>query len=142
MIVVGIDPGRSTGYCVIHDDETIEAGILRSSTDWERIWGADLVIIERPEIYPNTPNYSDIITLALTAGEIAGKFKANCHGEVKYVLPKEWKRQLPKEVCWKRVQKLLTPRQVEMLAGIENLPHDARDAVGIALYGKGKKVYV
>lgn len=139
MLILGIDPGISTGWCLLGPD-FIRAGILKEQ-DWPQLWAANYVVIEKPNIYRGHPRPNDLITLALSAGEIAGKYKSQAQGAVKYIWPADWKHQLPKDICWKRVCNLLTPSEVEQLDGIESLRHDARDAVGIALFAQGRKVF-
>lgn len=141
----GLDPGITTGVC-LYDPEghKIKAGIL-DDTWWPSIWAANQVIIEKPQIYRQHPRPQDLITLALKAGELAGMYKSQGKGLVRWVFPREWKRQLDKDMSWDRILLKLEKREMYQLTNLDDLPatkrHNAQDAVGIALFGAGKVIF-
>ena len=148
MNVLAFDPGLCTGVAYIGKDR-IECGILEDETwgHWFQLanGSAAVVYVERPVIYP-TPrtkvNPNDLITLALRAGELAGHCEQT---PVRYVTPAEWKRQLPKDICNARVRNMLTNAELDQIKNVFELPqskrHNALDALGIALWAKGRKVF-
>lgn len=128
----------------LYDGLTIRAGILEDSW-WADIWEADTVLIEKPRIYRTHPRPQDLLTLALTAGELAGKYSAKGHGSCSYIFPSDWKRQLDKEICWNRVLAKMTPAELASIANLQDLAktkrHNACDAIGIAFFAANKRVF-
>lgn len=146
MLTIGIDPGICAGFAVLQDGKLKQCGILDEDT-WPKLEKLDLsmLYIERPVIYPGPrqkarPN--DIITLALRAGETVGRLGV----KHLYVTPQDWKRNLSKEVCHQRLITLMTNPEWEIarkeLAEIaDSKQHNLLDAIGIAFYGSGRKVF-
>jgi hypothetical protein len=102
------------------------------------------VWIESQVIYPHSkadPN--DILTLAREAGRVAGSCAA-AGATVRWVKPAEWKGQLPKDVCHRRVRALLTDEERAILTrDCRGMPaskrHNVLDAVGIGLWALGRR---
>ena len=148
-MIAAIDPGLCTGFCLLDTQRGslwCYAGAHDDLNAWLKIRQAASAIIERPAIYPKQKaRPADIITLALRAGEAAGRFACS-NVPVRYVEPAEWKRQIPKEICEGRIRALLTPLELsgmdaclgKIAAGKRN---NAVDAVGLALFMVGRRVF-
>lgn len=148
MLIAAIDPGLCAGVC-LHDTtkRTFKAGIL-DDTWWPLLWPAHMAIIERPMIYPGKQQKArpkDIITLAIRAGEFGGTWKSKATGNLRYVEPYEWKKQLDKDKTKKRILAMLDTFEYPQLAHLLKLPktqeHNAWDAVGLALWAAGRKMW-
>jgi hypothetical protein len=148
MLVVGFDPGLCTGVALFGQTTAKwTAGILQGQEDfyWQLIRSANLVVVEKPKIYPvSKARPNDIITLAVRAGELGGRAQGLGRA-VRYVEPHEWKRTLPKHICHARIMALLTEAEKSQMHGVFALPdtkkHNAMDAIGIALWAVGRHVY-
>lgn len=100
------------------------------------------VAVEVPRIYPKQKKKvdpEDIIRLTL----VAGGFLALGNGII--VRPQDWKRQIPKDVCQRRIKKRLRPgesRRLEIALKCipRSLRHNAWDAVGIGMDAVGRKL--
>ena len=139
MVLVAIDPGKVTGVAVFQD------GVLHRATACsleecrlfiENEQPGDC-IIEVPQIYPGQQqkgDQNDLINLAVTVGRYADLAIA-CGFRVKLVKPREWKGQLPKDVCWNRVRETLTSLE---LGNMEKVPksraHNMHDAIGLGTW--------
>ncbi len=158
MLILGVDPGLCTGLCVYDTTKgQIWAGLMGDVALETRARYSNLCFIEKPRIYPGPRQHADpndIVTLAVRAGEIAGRFKAENTGMVvQYVFPQDWKRGLDKKVAHARLldpwgpskMPTLTDRERGMIANVLALPeskkHNALDAIGIALFGAGRKLF-
>lgn len=158
MLILGIDPGLCTGMCLYDTTKgQIWAGLMGDQGLETRARYANVALIEKPRIYPGPKQKADpndIITLAVRAGEIAGKFRAeNTAMTVQYVYPQDWKRGLSKEITKSRLLEpwgpsrmpTLSDRERGMITNVLALPqskqHNALDAIGIALFGAGRKLF-
>jgi hypothetical protein len=97
----------------------------------------DKVVCELPQVYTQDklkgdPN--DLIYLALVVGALVFQFGA------KTIKPREWKGQLPKEVCNNRVRSKLSLYEIEAIDTRvpASLRHNVLDAVGIGLHELGR----
>lgn len=95
------------------------------------------VVCELPQVYTQgklkgDPN--DLINLALIVGGIHANYKTQL------VKPREWKGQMPKEVCNQRVLSKLSPEEKEVIDKKipKSLLHNTLDAVGIGLWALGR----
>lgn len=110
-------------------------------------------IVEKPMIYPQGTRHrdkskrvdpNDIVDLS----SVAGAMLVLCD-KSSYVKPQEWKGQMPKDVCHKRIKKILSKEETETLNYYlslvpSSLRHNVLDSVGIALHGvkRGPKNHV
>jgi len=139
MNILAIDPGkRSLAWAFFHHGELIECGFtnhrrapfevgtrdMLQSVDLPA--DPDVVVIERPKIYPRNRNKrpNDLIDLALTAGACV------IFGTPVFVTPQEWKGQVPKEISGARTKKELSSAELLVLRRW-NKNHNVLDAVGI-----------
>ena len=148
---VTIDPGADTGWslwgsnglelCGLGDPRLKKGSvILDDHTCVTDVW------IESQAIYPGRGGArpADIIKLAQSAGAWAGIY-ATLGAEVHWVLPAQWKGQIPKPkrgetyIVEKRVLAVLSPPERAVLElGCKGLcaskRHNVIDAVGIGLW--------
>ena len=144
-MICGIDPGLCAGYAVLKDGRLFKCGLLDEDS-WEALekLPIEFLYIERPVIYPKSKvRPRDLITLALNAGECVGRLGV----KRLYVEPHDWKRSIDPDVCVKRIIKLLNDDEWAVCAKameeiLESKQHNMIDAIGIALYGTGRKVFV
>ena len=145
MVLIAIDPGKVTGVAVFLD-------VLRSATvcteeqclmaienaaPLRQGKPAGDCIIEIPQVYPGQQqkgDQNDLINLAVMVGRYVDRATA-CGFRVRLVKPREWKGQLPKDVCWQRVRETLTPLE---LSNVEKVPksraHNMHDAIGLGTW--------
>lgn len=147
-LIAAVDPGVTTGYCLIDTTQGLQWADALAHDDrhaWLKFRGASSSIVEKPMIYPvSKARPADIITLAVRAGEAGGRFAA-INIPTRYVLPHEWKRSMPKNICHARILSKLTDTEKAVWRDLDRLPeskrHNAYDAVGIALFATGRTVF-
>lgn len=136
---IAVDPGRDTGWAFWKERTLIGCGL---GTPDFKTGTPCLVIIERPQIYPNQPvPPNDLITLAIMVGRYAALAEEADH-EVKTVLPHEWKGNLPKEISHARTLKALRAEELAVVQQADQSVakgkrHNMLDAVGIGVYFLG-----
>lgn len=135
-MLIAIDPGvYKTGIARFRDGKLIDADYVPNECiSYE---DCDRLVVESQQIYPGSPvRTSDLIDLAHAAGMVAGRFEV----APEWVLPKKWKGNTPKAICTKRIEKCLTPEEVEALdpSVPKSLRHNMLDAVGIGLWALGR----
>lgn len=149
--VIAIDPGACNGYAIFYSGALVFAGVFKGE-DIEELprqafmqfsggFALDLVVIEKPVIYPldtkGDPN--QLITLAIRAGEIAGRFRY-ANREVEWVKPRTWKGTAPKDITNRRTLAKLTDEEKECLPRLpKTKAHNMLDAIGIGLWYLEKK---
>ena len=147
MGLIAIDPGAKVcGFAYFERETLTRARVLRAVDLREMAYEIRCntvnikahFVIERPQVYvrgksKGDPN--DLITIALVAGMVAGATSQS----FEYVLPREWKGQVPKAVHSLRIEKKLSQKEIER---IEKCPasirHNAIDAIGIGLWKLGR----
>jgi hypothetical protein len=139
--LLAIDPGEFTGWAVYENRTLVACGHGAPPASLV----PDEMIIERPHEHRTKARVKDIITLAIRAGEWAGKyFGPMDRSHVRYVEPNTWKGgSLDKGVCHSRMWPRLRPEEqrVVSLAGsgiAEGKRHNMLDAVGIGLHASGR----
>jgi hypothetical protein len=137
MRVLGIDPGFNACGVAYFDGKVWDTctvrpegrGLLPRALEIRKVLAglpADLVVIERPQVYTQRlmkgdPN--DEVSLAVLIGYLAAGF--DC--PVLLPLPGTWKGQVPKKIHHDRLRK--------RIPDLGRCSSDAMDAVGLALYG-------
>lgn len=153
MKVLAIDPGvKSLGWAAFAAGSLIRCGLHQADdvVDMIRLlqgrWSGmkpELAVIEVPQVYQQRrwkgdPN--DLIDVALVAGAVAGALASA--NEVRFVRPREWKGQRPKEICNGLTMRTLTEgerEQVETDETPRSKRHNVIDAVGLGLYAIGRR---
>ena len=145
-MILAIDPGLSTGWCVLSGP----AGIVDCGLG--EVWPLDswgmvewTAVIERPEVY-NTrfqkgdPN--DLITLAIRVGRYVERLAARGI-QCEEVLPKKWKGTIDKPVHHNRAREKMSENEIKIAD--EACTHlskkatlDVWDAVCLALWKAGR----
>lgn len=152
--LIAIDPGKTFGWALFCDGKLTDSAhcsqtalfsgklssqAIRNGMKLPPTWDAPLV--GGSMLVGEKPNYrraggskaspDDLITLGIFLGELVGLYRRKV-GTVELVTAHEWKGSLDKDICHKRVQKILEPD--------ESMPdnHNARDAVGIGLWKLGR----
>lgn len=156
MALIAIDPGKVTGFAVFDasDPDLPWEGIHRLKFAGVRTFEECLVsvenhaplrqdkpagdcLIEVPQVYPGQQqkgDQNDLIKLAIMVGRYADRATA-CRFRVTLVKPREWKGQLPKDVCWRRVRETLTPYELTTLEKLsKSRAHNMHDAIGLGTW--------
>ncbi len=149
--LVSIDPGvKFLGWAEFADKRLINCGLIKAGNLNEILWRARnwfedyaddfKCVIEKPQVY--TQRYlkgdpNDLITIALVAGYCASFFS-----EATFVLPRDWKGNVKKEVMCKRiVDRWMNERERELLDG-QRIPkgqlNNTVDAIGVGLHHLGR----
>lgn len=141
-MLLAIDPGKHKyGWALLHDNRIVDAGHSRSdSTPDGIIHNAKhikRVVFEWPQVYPDQkrtdPN--DLLDLTYTLGWIKASLEElECYVEPERVLPRNWKKQVPKEVHNRRALKRMTDDE-KLIVGSNNNVIDAA-ALGIWAVGR------
>ena len=146
MALVAIDPGKATGVAVFQDGVLHHATVcsleeclifIENEEPLRRGKPAGDCIIEVPQVYPGQQqkgDQNDLINLAVTVGRYAERATA-CGFHVTLVKPREWKGQLPKDVCWQRVRETLTSFELDKLEKVpKSRAHNMHDAIGLGTW--------
>jgi hypothetical protein len=144
-MLLAIDPGADSGWAVFFGRMLVECGLGDSPRfDALRTAQLDNLVIERPVIYPGgrTKSPNDVVTLALNAGEWAGRYKG-IGTRVRYVEPRTWKGTLDPDVCNVRILACLDSGETDVYRdATRKVPkrkqHNVIDAIGIGLYACGR----
>ena len=149
--IIAIDPGACNGYALFFSGALVFAGVFKGE-DIEELpthcflsfsggLVYDTVVIEIPVIYPqdSKTDPNNLITLALRAGSIAGRFR-HANRKVEYVKPGTWKGQTPKDINHRRTMGKLTDEEKECMPKLpKTKAHNMLDAIGIGLWWLTKK---
>lgn len=138
LVILGIDPGALPGFALLRSADP-SAGLVYVGREPPELGrhGHFTAIVERPELRPVPPgvrrkiNPNAIVTLAFTAGEIAGRIaaRADCVS-MSAIAPRTWKGQVAKAAMLNRIRS----RYHECELGLSD---DEIDAIGIAAFGFG-----
>jgi len=95
------------------------------------------IVVEYPEQYEMTPvPRSSVQGLACTGGGIVCMLKKPTNS-VKFVLPKTWKKQVPKDIMLTRIESKLNDDEKNLLDNqkfAKYKRHNVVDAIGLGLY--------
>ncbi len=139
MALIAIDPGKVTGIAVFQVGLLFRATVcsLKEALLFIEQGKSGDCIIEVPQVYPGQQqkgDQNDLINLAVVVGRYAEQATA-CGFRVMLVKPREWKGQLPKDVCWQRVRETLSTIE---LARMDKVPkskaHNMHDAIGLGTW--------
>lgn len=137
-----IDPGNKTGWAIFgltnfgYRLMTCAVSLFDHLPRIGYMNSPATTVIEIPQVYSvdrskGDPN--DLVGLAVKCGRLQERHSGL--GPVELVLPRAWKGQLPKEVCWNRALEVLYP---EELSRIEGRDHNMRDAISLGLWRTGR----
>lgn len=135
------DPGNICGWAGFMNGALLECRSIKwgrfapIETPWHGYSNdCDIAtVIEKPQVYnvarsKGDPN--DLIDLAIKVGMLCAWYPNH-----ELVLPREWKGQLPKDVCWNRALEVLTPSELSVIKGSD---HNMRDAIALGLWKLGR----
>ena len=150
-ITVVFDPAAAKhhAYAILYDDVLVKVGLF--DTEHTEPFIFHTLVVEDQWAGPNG---SSVIKLAKAAGHLVGLHQASLE-EVQWLSPSVWKRALCKGkapkvkkindyVVHKKIRSLLTDDERSIydgfIAGLRNeeTKQDIADAVGMALYFKGR----
>jgi hypothetical protein len=117
----------------------VAAGVGAESVE---VGSASEAVIEKPVIYPGgrTRNPNDILKVALSAGEWAGRFKV-AGLSIRYVEPRNWKGTIKAEIVCDRTLAKLTESERKIYDAVRLAPskkHNLLDAIGIGFWACGR----
>ena len=152
--VVAVDPGlRGCGVSVFDDGVLMRAQYMtnpeKTGDGMEAILAmalmcyheAEEVVVEFPHVYAGSKSKGDphdLLVLAAIDGAI-GAYASRDGAKVRRIFPSEWKGQLDKDACWRRVEGRLTePEKRAISWPCESLRHNVADSVGIGLFAVGR----
>jgi hypothetical protein len=99
------------------------------------------IIGERQVVYPGAKglrtNPNDLLDLAMCAGAFYGALCVDMRSTLRLVEPAEWKAQVPKDICRRRIEAMLTPAEKSAIKKGGEM-HNIYDAIGIGLFGLGR----
>lgn len=143
MITLAVDPGvKKAGYAIFEDGELTEAGTVRGRTAFDtaaeiarRAGSPDVVYIEKMKKYAGRGSTHKDLTRVETMAKALTQTLRNRGAKVKRVYPGDWKGQLPKDVCERRLWAELTEHERDMFL---DEGHDAIDAAAIGVVTTGR----
>jgi hypothetical protein len=167
MGLIAIDPGvHSMAIAVFNGDVLVDAWNQdRAPLDYDaktvsevvegwgspsvrlinRIQGHTLpgsqIVGERQVVYPGAKglrtNPNDLLDLAMCSGAFYGALCVDMHASLRLVEPAEWKAQVPKDICRRRIEAMLTEAEKACIKKGGEM-HNVYDAIGIGLFGLGR----
>lgn len=149
-VLVSVDPGlRGCGVAVFADGVLLSAQYVANPAkgDGPKAWlqmglqvfravGAFVkagfrMVVEVPRVYPvskGDPN--DLIQIAGVAGAVVGQLTPDT---AQFTYPSDWKGQVPKEICQRRITALLSKTELDSVQSVGYKDHNTYDAIGIGL---------
>lgn len=96
---------------------------------------------ERQVIYPGArglkTDANDLLDLAMCTGAFYGAISVEMRSRLTLVEPAEWKAQVPKDICRRRIEGLLTDAEKAVIKKGGEM-HNVYDAIGIGLFALGR----
>jgi hypothetical protein len=140
--LLAIDPGNVSGEASFENGKLYLARPLPFCDLFRPGYCADAVVIEVPRHYPynqkGDPN--DLIDLAVRVGELKNHFTEK-GATVQLVYPRTWKGTVPKVIHNKRVLRMLTKQEIDLLPKrprAKDYDHNMLDAIGLGLWKLGR----
>lgn len=149
---ISIDPGvRHAGVAYWQGVTLVDALLFRHKEGYlplarmieeytETYWGdMTKIVIEKPQAYHEKAkqkgDQNDLIELSIVVGLIVAGLAWGMSPEVVYYLPREWKKQMKKEITTPRILAALSPeeRAAIQLPKAKGLQHNVYDGIGIGL---------
>lgn len=139
-LIFSIDPGKNVLGVACWTGDALNWAALYESTDYTFPRRPDVLVIEKPKIYPGRAQkgrQSDLVDLAIVVGRLEEQARG---AEIVCYEPWQWKGQIPKDETKRRVREELEP--LELISVIvpkkKSLAHNIWDAIGIGLVYSGR----
>jgi hypothetical protein len=139
--ILAIDPskpGNHTGWAQFTGGLLVACGLHELvCADPSKVAGADIVVIELPQIYPGVRNEdpNDLISVARAVGQWEQE-AARQGAQTCLVRPREWKGQTPKAIHGQRTRERLSSLEAVLVP--PGTRHDVIDAIGLGLWYLGR----
>lgn len=95
------------------------------------------IVGERQVVYPGArglkTNPNDLLDLAMCAGAFYGALCVEMRASLRLVEPAEWKAQVPKDICRRRIEAMLSDEEKSAIKKGGEM-HNVYDAIGIGLF--------
>jgi|ERR1700690_2820420 len=130
--LLALDPGARTGWASYVGGKLVGCGVVSPNELLETPGKGDMVVIENPQIYPNSPaRPADILKLARIVGRYEERYGYRWK-HIELIEPHQWKGSVPKDIMLKRIEDAtpLTDRPA-LLAYQGGYRHNMIDAVGL-----------
>lgn len=156
MLILAVDPGAGgTGWALLRsrDARVHNCGTLHGRGTWDQKVRQIMVGYEKllsnhyiGQVYIESPVFmrgyggyttastGDLVKLSMLCGAIYA-YTMRLHGAI-LVEPSQWKGQLPKKVCARRIMKIL--HELHPYDELGRISNHAMDAIGIGLWALGK----
>lgn len=143
-MLLAIDPGADSGWAIFFGGMLVSCGLGQEPNPAPKT-GFPLVVIEHPVIYPGgkTRNPNDVLKCAVSAGEWAGRYRRD-GGEIRYVLPRDWKGTIDGDTCNRRAIEKLEDHERQVFEDalrtqrFGKKKHNVLDAIGLGLFAIGR----
>jgi hypothetical protein len=132
--LLAIDPGAKTGWALYQkftEGWTLTGCGVTDPSGGIPIQPRDIVVIEEPQIYPNSPaRPADILKLQRIVGRYEERFSGAKY--VHFVHPHAWKGSVPKEIMLSRIEVNTPLRDRPAMANYKGgYRHNMIDAIGL-----------
>jgi hypothetical protein len=149
MYLAAVDPGlRACGLALFLDSTLITSALVDNTYHGDTktlLWSGmvravlarlshniNVVVVEKPQIYQDSPDPNTLVDLAVIAGTIAIDAR---HSQAVDYWPHEWKGTVKKEVMTTRIVGWLTLEERARLPKLsKNKLHNVIDAVGLGIH--------
>lgn len=143
--LLSVDVGKHLGWARFRRGFLFGCGVIPNESNADL--GPELplvdagceVVIEKPQVYvQHEVDPNDLVDLAVQAGFVGGWYGSS---NTTWVLPRQWKGQVPKSVTQARVLKELSQGErdvVEAAVVKRSVRHNLFDAIGIGLWKLGR----
>jgi hypothetical protein len=135
--LLALDPGAKTGWALYQVFGAIwhltGCGVV-TPEDTVPDNKPQIVVIENPEIYPNSQaRPKDILTLARIVGRYQERYREAKHIEL--VAPHKWKGSIPKDIMLARIEAAIPARDGGAVAAYKGgYRHNMIDAIGLGTW--------
>ena len=138
-----VDPGKwKYGWALLHNEVIVDAGWSDFDVLPEAIHNLsgkhlDRVVFEWPQVYPGPRNEdpNDLLDLAFTLGMVEKELRVQeFYGKVERFHPREWKKQVPKNIHNRRALNRMTPEEKKIVGS----NHNVIDAAALGIWACGR----
>jgi hypothetical protein len=127
--VLAVDPGRNTGWALFINGWLRRCGLTHPPSFEELPQDVDVLVIEIPHTGAGRASKKDLVTLAMRAGLVIGRYPHAVHMPI---MPNVWKGSTPKLIANKRTLTALSLAERALVP--LGAKHDTLDAIGIGLW--------